>query len=266
MTEPEYVLGTHDDELIRLGLQHRVWRAAAYHLWERAGFGPGQSLLDVGAGPGYATHDLADLVGPHGKILAIEISDRFVDHLRNQAIPNVTVLRADAQQLKLPKESIDGAYARWLFSFVNSPEKVIAGVAPALRQGGVFAIQEYVSYRGTRLGPPSATFERVIEAITVSWQRHGGDSEVGCRLPRLLEQAGLRIRELSPIARVARPGSAVWEWPTTFFRNFVPTLVGEGLLNDSDVRMFFEDWAARTRDPSGFLLAPIVLDIQAVKV
>lgn len=266
MTHSEYVLGTHDDELVRLGLQHRVWRAAAYHLWERAGFGPGQTLLDVGAGPGYATRDLADLVGPRGKILAIEISERFAGYLRQQAIPNVSVLHADAQELNLPKESIDGAYARWLFSFVKSPEKVIAGVAPALRQGGVFAIQEYISYRGTRLGPPSATFERVIDAIAVNWRKHGGDSEVGCRIPAMLERAGLRIRELNPIARITRPGNAVWEWPTTFFRNFVPTLVSEGLLTDGDVRTFFEDWEARTRDPSAFLLAPIVLDIQAVKI
>lgn len=82
----------------------------------------------------------------------------------------------------------------------------------------------------------------------------------------MLERAGLRIRELNPIARITRPGNAVWEWPTTFFRNFVPTLVSEGLLTDGDVRTFFEDWEARTRDPSAFLLAPIVLDIQAVKI
>lgn len=35
-----------------------------------AGFGPGQTILDVGSGPGHATADLAELVGPTGTIIA----------------------------------------------------------------------------------------------------------------------------------------------------------------------------------------------------
>jgi ubiquinone/menaquinone biosynthesis C-methylase UbiE len=104
-----YVLGTHEEEQVRLGLHHRVWRGAAHDLWERARFGPGNTLLDVGAGPGYATRDLAELVGPQGKVIAIEISARFVENLRRQAIPNVVVIHGDAQELVLEDESIDGA-------------------------------------------------------------------------------------------------------------------------------------------------------------
>ena len=67
----EYVLGTNDAEIARLGLQHRLWYAYAYALWERAGIGPGMTVLDAGCGPGFATQDLAALVGPKGKIIAV---------------------------------------------------------------------------------------------------------------------------------------------------------------------------------------------------
>src|SRR5262247_3920166 len=50
--EREYVLGTDDGELQRLGFQLRVWSAPAFALWERAGVHVGASVLDVGCGPG----------------------------------------------------------------------------------------------------------------------------------------------------------------------------------------------------------------------
>src|SRR5437763_284599 len=42
----DYVLGTDDHELARLGLQHRVWRSRALDAWRRAGFNAGQPLLE----------------------------------------------------------------------------------------------------------------------------------------------------------------------------------------------------------------------------
>lgn len=62
--ETDYVLGTHADEVARLGLQHRVWRSVVTECWERVGLTNGWRVIDVGAGPGYATADLAEIVGP----------------------------------------------------------------------------------------------------------------------------------------------------------------------------------------------------------
>ena len=54
MSTPEdrdYVVGTHDAEIERLRLQH--------HLWRRAKLRRGYRVADIGAGPGYASLDLA---------------------------------------------------------------------------------------------------------------------------------------------------------------------------------------------------------------
>ena len=72
--EKDYVLGTHDEEVARLGLQHRVWRPVASDCWRRAGITIGSRVLDVGSGPGYATIDLAEIVGPTGEVLGVERS------------------------------------------------------------------------------------------------------------------------------------------------------------------------------------------------
>lgn len=57
--EGDYILGTEEDEVQRLGLQHLVWRPRVTDAWRRAGFTVGQHIADIGCGPGYATWRLA---------------------------------------------------------------------------------------------------------------------------------------------------------------------------------------------------------------
>ena len=46
--EEPYLLGTDSEEGRRLETQHRLWGEAARDLWDRAGFGMGARLLDLG--------------------------------------------------------------------------------------------------------------------------------------------------------------------------------------------------------------------------
>src|SRR5512137_941250 len=95
----DYVLGTHDAEIERLGLQHRVWRPRALDAWQRAGLTAGQTVIDIGAGPGYASLDLAEIVGGTGRVMAVERSRRFLDALetmaRQRGLANITTIEAD---------------------------------------------------------------------------------------------------------------------------------------------------------------------------
>ncbi|HMQ14547.1 MAG TPA: methyltransferase domain-containing protein [Phycisphaerae bacterium] len=267
--EHEYVLGTNEAELERLGLQHRLWGAQAYALWERAGFRPGCAILDIGCGPGFATFDLAALVGGAGRVIAVDSSQRFLDHVRAQCaargVRNVELLAADVGRLALPAESLDGAYARWVLCFVPDPAAVVRAVAQALRPGAALAVQDYFDYASLTLAPRSPVFARIVDAVNRSWRAHGGDPDVVGRLPRLLAECGLELRELRPHLRVARPHDPLWQWPATFFRNFVPAMVREGFLTAQDQADFENDWAERSRDPNSFFVAPPVYDVLAVK-
>jgi SAM-dependent methyltransferase len=267
--ESEYVLGTDLSELERLGLQHRAWRAQAYEHWERAGLAPGQRILDVGSGPGFATLDLARLAGARGSVTAVDVSKRFLSYLERalarEELANVSLVEQDATRLELEPSSHDAAWTRWLLSFAKDPAAVIAGVAKALVPGGIWAIQEYVSYSSMKLGPEGKRLPRVVAAIVESWRAQGGDSDVGLALPRLLERAGFLVTETRPIARIARPGTALWEWPGSFFENFVPKLAEQGFLAADEAKGFLEEWRAHSDDPEAIFLAPTVVAITAVK-
>src|SRR5437870_1361095 len=94
MSEKDYVLGTHDEELLRLGLQHRVWRPVVLDCWQKAGITTGKRVLDLGAGPGYAALDLAEIVGRSGEVVALERSGKFVAAIRESFLrPGLSTCR-----------------------------------------------------------------------------------------------------------------------------------------------------------------------------
>ena len=102
----DYILGTHDEEIVRLGIQHRVWRPRALDAWRRAGFTVDQTIIDVGCGPGYASIDLAGIVGASGQIISVDRSRRFLDTLENASrgygLSNIQTVEADLEEGAFP--------------------------------------------------------------------------------------------------------------------------------------------------------------------
>ena len=265
----EYALGTNEAEIVRLGVQHKLWSAAAFAIWERAGFRAGQTLLDIGSGPGYTSFDLAGVVTARGRVVAVDESARFIEHLKSRqrlvADTTIDARVGDVQQLDLPPATIDGAYQRWVLCFVKDPEAVVRGVARALKPGGVFAIQDYMHYEGILLAPESAPFRRFVTVVAEAWRGHGGDTDVGMKLPSLLAKHGLKPVEISPLHRVARPQSQLWTWPTIFIDIYGPKLVEEGRLTRAEHEALVEDWKAHENDPGAYFCSPPMVDIIAVK-
>ena len=267
--QKEYALGTHDAEIVRLGVQHKIWSASAFAIWERAGISAGKTVLDIGCGPGYTSYDLAGVVTSKGRVIAIDESTRFIEHLkgrlqRDSEIP-IDARVGDVQKLNLPAKTIDAAYQRWVLCFVRDPEAVIRGVAKALKPGGVFAIQDYMNYEGVLLAPQSKAFLRFMVVVSEAWNERGGDTKIGMRLPTLLKKHGLTPREISPLHRIARPHSQLWTWPTIFIETYAPKLVEEGRLTGEEHKALLRDWEQRTNDPSAFFCSPPMVDIIAVK-
>ncbi|CAN5635206.1 methyltransferase domain-containing protein [soil metagenome] len=266
----EYVLGTHRVELLRLGFQHQVWAPHTSSLWQRAGFGPGKRLLDLGCGPGYASFDLAHLAGAAGEVLAVDMSQRFVDHLQEQAVcRGISNLRGevqDVENLKVGADSLDGAFARWVLCFTSDPGSVVAGAARALRPGGRFAVMDYCHYRGLIVAPHSPEIDRVISATFLAVTRRGGNMDVGRDIPAMMRSCGLEVQSVQPIVRAARPGSALWKWPETFFLGYLTTLLEMELITEDEAAGFRRAWTTRSADPSAYLFTPPMVEVIGVKV
>lgn len=267
--ERDYVLGTHDEEIERLGLQHRVWRPRALDAWRRAGVTTGHTVLDVGCGPGYASVDLAEIVGASGRVIAVDRSRRFLDalevHRRRQGLDNIESHALDLDRDELPSGPVDAAWARWVFAFVRDPKGLLLRVAESIRPGGVFVAHEYFDYSTWRFSPRSPELEEFVKAVMESWRAEGGEPDIGLDLPIWIREAGLRVRELNPIVDAVTKSSFVWRWPTSFVEVGLARLVELGRMTKERARGILDALAARERDPNALLITPGVLEIIAVK-
>ncbi len=102
---------------------------------------PGERALDVGCGFGDTTQRLAELVGPRGTALGIDVSAPFVEKAREETeaaqAGNVSYLLADVQTLELPRE-FDYAFSRMGIMFFANPVAALRNVRRALVPGGRF--------------------------------------------------------------------------------------------------------------------------------
>ena len=58
-----YILGTDNEEIKRLELQHQIWLSEAKAGWVSANFSKNNTILDLGSGPGTCSKELAKIVG-----------------------------------------------------------------------------------------------------------------------------------------------------------------------------------------------------------
>ena len=188
-TERDYVLGTHDDEVARLGLQHAVWRPRALDAWRRAQFTRGQTILDIGCGPGYASADLADIVD---RVIAVDRSRRFLDVVRARGNPRIEAHEIDLDEDPLPPHDADGAWVRWVFAFVKRPRDLADRVRSALKPGGVLVIHEYFDYETWSFLPQCPEHEEFVRAVMKSWRAAGGEPNIGRGSSALARGARLR--------------------------------------------------------------------------
>jgi len=267
--EKEYVLGTHDDEIERLGLQHRVWRPRALDAWHRAGFTIGQTLLDVGCGPGHATMDLAEIVGPTGRVIAIERSRRFLDAMEamrlKRELKNIEALELDLDEAEAPVRNADGAWCRWVFAFVSKPREVLGRIAKSLKPGAALVLHEYFDYSTWRMAPRSPEIEEFVAAAMRSWRAEGGEPDVGLELPPWLAQLGFEITSLRPIVDVVPASSFVWQWPKSFIAVGAQRLVKLGHLAPERAAAIVQAISACELTPHTLMITPAVLEIIAVR-
>jgi ubiquinone/menaquinone biosynthesis C-methylase UbiE len=220
MADRDYVLGTEEEEIERLGLQHRVWRERMLAAFARGGIGAGATVIDVGCGPGYASVDLAEIVGPQGRVLAFERSRRFLESLAERAaragLSSITATERDVAEEPLGDAVADAAWCRWVLSFVADPARTVAHVARALKPSGVAIFHEYVDYGAWRTMPPSAEVDRFRTLVMKSWRDSAGEPDAALYLPAHLAAAGMEVIEARPLAEIVRRGDFTWEWPRAF--------------------------------------------------
>ena len=268
--ERTYFLGTHDEELERLGLQHRVWRPTVLECWRRAGIGPGSKVLDVGAGPGFASADLAEIVGPAGRVVAVERSARFVEAgramLASHGLANVEYHELDLMTDPLPAGGMDASWCRWVACFVASPALLLDKIAAVIRPGGVAIFHEYIQYDSLRITTAGPAHARVRAAGRAGLARGRRRAEHRARRRALLQERGFSIRDAIPRVFCARPGRRDVAVAGDVHRHPpAPPARDWAASRQSWAEAVRAEFAAAEQQAATLLITPMVLEIVAEK-
>jgi ubiquinone/menaquinone biosynthesis C-methylase UbiE len=109
-----------------------------------AGVGPGQRVLDVGCGIGDPTLQVAVLVGPHGRVVGIDLVEDMLVTARERAaalgLAHVEFRAGDVATEALPAESFDVVIGRWSVIYVQDVAALLVRLRRALVPGGRIAL------------------------------------------------------------------------------------------------------------------------------
>ncbi|MFT5725066.1 MAG: ubiquinone/menaquinone biosynthesis C-methylase UbiE [Bacteroidia bacterium] len=259
-----YILGTDPDELFRLGVQHQVWASEAQKGWEIGGFGAGQTLLDLGCGPGFCTKELAFITGKSGNVIGVDRSEDYIKFLKNISEVyglNVKAIASDFNDLELQDNSIDGAYCRWALAWVSNPKEVVTKVYQALKPGGRFVIHEYFDWMTHQTVPNYPNLSKCIRACFDSFENAEGSINVGRSLSRIANDIGFKVVSTRPMLKMARPNDLTWQWPITFYHTYFDKLVGLGYLSETVVKDGLNELKKLEQQEEALICCPSMVEL-----
>lgn len=154
--------------------------------------------LDLGCGPGYTTHLLAEALRPR-RVVGLDLARSFLELARSTATDSVSFVEHDVTTVPFPTGPVDLIYCRFLLSHLVSPKAQLANWATQLRPGGLLLIDEVEEIHTKN--PVFAAYLEIVEAM-LDYQ--GNRLYVGPFLHTTPDAMGLRRRS-SRVAALAPP-------------------------------------------------------------
>jgi SAM-dependent methyltransferase len=188
----------------------------------------------VGAGAGSIAMWLADVVGPAGSVVALDVDPRF---LRDGLRPNLTIVQGDICEYDRER-AFDLVHARYVLQHVPAAGRALERMASSLRPGGWILVEEpdflVASFAG---GPPEleAPVERVNASIRAMFVSRKMDPRLSVRLPGLLAALDLHVTVVESEGHLVAGGSDLAMMMGASAAQLKDKYVSTGLASAADV-------------------------------
>ncbi|MGP8076654.1 MAG: class I SAM-dependent methyltransferase [Thermoplasmata archaeon] len=124
-------------------------------LWRRVGLRAGEVVVDVGAGSGFFAFPAASVVGPEGRVYAVDISDELVELVREKAeagkVRNLEAVLSTPGRIPLEDAAADVTLLANVLH--GMPPRTVHEAVRLLRPGGRLIDVDWKK-RSTPEGPP----------------------------------------------------------------------------------------------------------------
>jgi ubiquinone/menaquinone biosynthesis C-methylase UbiE len=234
---------------------------------------PGETILELAAGPGDTGFLAAERLGPGGLLLSTDVAPEMVQAARRRAaeleVENVEFRVVDAAAIDLPDGSVDGVVCRFGLMLVVDVEAAFAEVARVLRPGGRAALavwaepeaNEWIT-AGGRAAVELGLLEPHDPDAPGPFRLH--DAE---RLRSLLRLAGLQLEALEDVAVEWRASSLDEWWETWRDTSRMLSLLAQQMdaAQEAELRVAAARRLERYRLPDGSLVVPGVARMAAAR-
>lgn len=137
---------------------------------------PGERLLEIGVGTGYYSLELAEWVGPGGRLELFDLQQKFLDHVMRAAaergLENLIPTQGDATALPFEDGSVDAVVLTAVLGEIPDSAAALAEIRRVLKPGGRLVV-------GELFGDPHfttrASLERLGAAAGLSFAEHSGN-------------------------------------------------------------------------------------------
>jgi len=241
--DPTYVLGRSETETRRLMLQSELYGHVMQRFLRDAGVGTGMTVLDVGSGAGDVAFTAADIVGPSGSVVGIDLNPAVVATARQRAADerrdNVVFLTGDCRTADLDLD-FDAAVGRFVLMYTGDVSATLQAVVDRVRPGSVvaFAEADFSSVLGYMQASPSDLLRQVWEWATQAFREAGVHTAMAQPLTHAFIAAGLG--EPGMVLHAPMGCHADWagyEWLAESLRSVLPLMEQYGIVTAQDLKI-----------------------------
>jgi SAM-dependent methyltransferase len=247
----------HHESVLR---SHR-WRTAensAAYLLPR--LKSGDTVLDVGCGPGTITADLAMLVTP-GRVTALETGDAALDLARaeigRRGVDTVDFAVGDVHALDFADDTFDVVHAHQVLQHVGDPVTALREMRRVTRPGGLIAVRDS-DYSAFTWFPQLPELDEWLALYLRVARGNGGEPDAGRRLLAWAHAAGLRdATATSSTWCFATPEDRQWwggMWADRILASDMARQARQsGAAEESDLMRISQAWRDWAAHPDGWL-------------
>ncbi|MDY0030289.1 MAG: class I SAM-dependent methyltransferase [Pseudobdellovibrionaceae bacterium] len=177
-------------ELERLRIQSSQFKELEKKFLLDAGLKPYHKVLELGAGPGFVSRFILDLI-PAGELHAVEINPELHKILENslQGDPSAKAYLESADNLSLNDNTIDFIYGRFIFQHISDIPSVMNEAYRCSTPGGIIATVD--SDDGfIAMFPELPSVTKFLEIAQENQKKRGGNRTVGRQLQSYMHDAG----------------------------------------------------------------------------